>query len=441
MWAPDEKGRMTRWKGGYIEYGRAGRPTFYIRRMVEGIEYNLSTRAHSLDPALKHLARFESDPARYRPSGVDGAEPLYLTPDLVREFLAWSERPEKDGGRGNTPEWRQKQHRELLWWMSKLKDGRGRALDLRRLNLREHILAPLNGDAAQKPKAAVAPGRGHKIRVLKTLYSFLREEVHAIEPVEDPTFGKLKTPQAGVAQRKGKKKVTTRENVEAVISYLQKLSQVKQDGKLRPERALAVYADALVVQAGTGWHTTEVIRFAHNGEAIDIPPGVRREPGVVGIVVCPLHKSGSEHRTKVNQRVFDAAKRLLLHGTFSRKWYDTAVREACDRLRIERFTPANMRHTNATYAVDHAGEDPKRVSDFLGHSEATSKKFYQTYATVPKVPTIMDDPATTLDAAALAARVADLEQKLAEAQAPKNEREDAITAELEALLARVKKTG
>ncbi len=88
-WAPDAQGRDTRWEGGRIRYDRRGRSTFVIERMVQGRRYMVSTRAHSVTAALKHLARFESDPHGYTVKPREEA-PLFLSEELAEQFLTYS---------------------------------------------------------------------------------------------------------------------------------------------------------------------------------------------------------------------------------------------------------------------------------------------------------------------------------------------------------------
>src|SRR5260370_26928004 len=109
----------------------------------------VSTKAHTLSAALKQLARFEGDPANYGRKPPE-AKALYLTEELADEFIAWS-RDEKQ----NSPNWVSTQRIYLAWWRETL-FGR----DLRKLNLRDDIDAPLT-----KHKA----GRPHRIKVLKAL--------------------------------------------------------------------------------------------------------------------------------------------------------------------------------------------------------------------------------------------------------------------------------
>jgi hypothetical protein len=58
-----------------------------------------STRAHTISAALKHLARFEGDPAGYEKKDEE-EEPVFLPEPLADEFLARSRDAKK-----NSPNW------------------------------------------------------------------------------------------------------------------------------------------------------------------------------------------------------------------------------------------------------------------------------------------------------------------------------------------------
>jgi integrase len=348
--------KVAGWKRGRAWREPDGTLTFHIRRQIGGRPYEVSTGCTSLRAAMAQFERFEADPAAYSPGGVERAEPIYLDNDLSVAFLAWSK------AEGNTVQWVGKQKSCLAWWMVKLA-----RVDLRRASLRDHILPPLEG----------APGRAHKIRVLKTLYGWLRKVRHVIAAHEDPTFGALPAPPSKPAQRV-KSKVIPKEH------YL-----LVRDSLTSPWR------NALIVQAGTGWHTTEVVRFASSGTIEPLPKSMKVGNGAEGVLVCPMHKSGDTHRTAVSAEVLEAAKRLREHGAFSREWYDRAVRSACKTVKrpdgeagIPMFTPGRLRHSVATWAIE-AGAVPAAVSAFLGHkSPVTTAKFYTVHAVVPKVPTL-----------------------------------------------------
>ena len=138
------------------------------------------------------------------------------------------------------------------------------------------------------------------------------------------------------------------------------------------EHLTAPWRDALLLQAGTGWHTTEILRFAAEGSIEPLPKHAPQE-GVAGVVVCPMRKSGEPQRTRVGPEVLEAAKRLRAHGAISREWYDRAVVAACATVKrpdgevgIPKFTPGQLRHSVATWAIE-AGADPAQVAAFLGH--------------------------------------------------------------------------
>jgi len=351
-------------RGGRVRFDAKGRPVYVIRKQVAGRRFEVSTRKHTLAAALAEWERFEKDPEGYAAGLTGTAPPVHLdaepdadgVPLLTREFLRWSLRE-----KGNTPQWVTKQKAALAWWMERLG-----GVNLRRATLRDHI-----GPALEK-----AGDKATRVRVLKAFYGWLRKERHALTYAEDPTLD-LRAPPSRPAQRV-KSKVIPREH------YL-----------LVRDALTAPWRDALVVQAGTGWHTSEVVRFAASGTIEPLPKAMTVANGAVAVLVCPLHKSGDTHRTAVSTEVLDAAKRLREHGAFSREWYDRAVRSACATVKrpdgevgIPVFTPGRFRHSVATWAIE-AGADPFAVSAFLGHkSPATTKKFYATLACPPKVATL-----------------------------------------------------
>ncbi len=351
------------WEGGRKWLAVDGTTTFYIRRQVNGRRYVVSTGATTRRSALAQLERFEKDPEAYQPGGEVVREPVYLTNKNVEAFLAWSK---KD--RQNSPAWVEKQRRILAWWQKKLG-----ATNLRRATLQDHIIPPLKGSTS----------RAQRTEVIKTFYGWLRKVQHTITAHEDPTYGALPVDQGAPAQRT-KSKVIPKEH------YL-----------LAREHLIGAYRDGLDVLAGTGWHVTELVRFANTGEIEPLPKSMQVLNGAVGVLVCPRHKSGDTHRTAVSQEVLDAAARLRAAGWPADSvfpFYD-ALAGACRAVKlpvprpdgtdgIDVFSPGQFRHSVATWAFEQ-GADPAAVSAFLGHkSPATTKKFYATLATVPKIPTL-----------------------------------------------------
>lgn len=143
---------------------------------------------------------------------------------------------------------------------------------------------------------------------------------------------------------------------------------------------------AMDVQLGTGWHNTEVKRFAEGGST-EAVPGKKRK-GVAGVLVCPEAKAGNELRTPVSAKVLEAAKVLLERGSFGEAKYRDAVKAACLAAGVKDvFTPGRFRATVATAAIN-SGSDSSAVSAFLNHKDPrTAKKFYATHAVVTKIST------------------------------------------------------
>ncbi len=431
----DEKGRPVTWAGGYIRYDGKGRATFYIRQQRGGVRYDLSTRTHNERSAHDHFRRFDSDPVEYatwlRGGSADASSgtPIYLDKALRDEFLAWSAAPKTEGGKKNTPEWQAYQQREMEWWAVRLADSDGHALDLRATQnpqrerqkvTREVIFRHLDGD----PKAGIpkAGGIRKKQAILKSLYGWLRRHRRGerIGPQEDP-LAEVPNLPGGVAQANGVDKYVPQENVHAVIDKLVSRG--------------SLFGHALCVQAGTGWHTKELLRFVAGGR-VDLVPSYVREPGVTAVLVGPKHKSGKEHITKVGRTVEQSARILLgdepegdvpaldgragtfrgkgqVRGSISERHYVEAVHKTCKKLGLPRFNPAWMRHTNATHGIQ-VGAKKAAVGEFLGHAdEKMVDLHYATKAIPPKVPTIMDDAPPEDPMAALRTEVERLKAELA----------------------------
>ncbi len=354
------------WEGGLIRYGADGTATYAIRRMVNGRRWKKALAVRTEREAKIELLRFESDPAGYCGSRTEDAprpvEPIYLTPDLVERFLTWGQLSKAKGGKGNTRKWISYQKALLAWWAGKLADDNGRMLDLRKVRRADHILPALDG----------VKGVRHRREVIKALYSWLRKHLGVITAAEDPVMD-LPVGQGRVAQTQGgKNKVVSREDVLKVADYL------TDEGSR--------YGHLLTVQAATGWHTTEMSRFVASGSIIDPVPDFLREPGVVAILKVTQHKSGRPHLAKVGERAAFAARILLDEnpgldgldgrstgfyrgkgealGGISERWYYEAVKRACTKLGIKPFSPAWMRHSNATHV-----RIPAIVSAQIGHRD------------------------------------------------------------------------
>jgi integrase len=346
---------MGEWEGGYWRKNKAGRTVYYIRKRIDGRLYEVSTRATGRRAALDHLARFESDPSGYTPHGALGRDRLVLTVELAKAFTDWSEAPRSKGGKQNTRLWVNHQVRVLAWWRGVIGDR-----DLRRVDVAADIEEP----------AAKEGGTAEKIRVIKSLYGWLRKKKRILSPADDPTLDTLVTPQAtsGAGKR------------DRAISRKQFMAIRKNLG--------AAERDRLDIQGGTGWHTSELMRFARDGSIEGVPPNAPKGTGAAGVLVCPLHKGGDPIRTAVSKDVLAAARRVLDLGPFSQARYEKAVRAAARKAKVKGFGAGAVRHSVATWGVD-AGAPLSEMSAFLGHkSPLTTRRFYARFATAKKVPTL-----------------------------------------------------
>lgn len=317
---------------------------YYIRKRIEGHLYEVSTRCTSERAAHQQLQRFQANPSAYRPGGSpEGA--VYLDGPTTKEFLDWSK------AKGNTREHIKRQKSALGWWSKRIKNA-----DLRTITAAELVrhLAPLK------------VGRKNRIATIKTFFSWLTRVEHrlAIDPVADA----LTVPQSK-PQQWTEDKVIPRELYEAVRAKLE-----------------SPWREAVTVLAGTGWHVTEMRRFAAGGRIDEHPNELDREKGT-RVLLCPRTKGGAPLRTAVSPEVAAAAEVLLRHRTLSYWTFrDALIRASPDA--AQWLKPGRFRHSIATWAIN-SGADPAAVAAFLGHrSPATTRKFYATHAVPAKVPTL-----------------------------------------------------
>jgi integrase len=327
---------VGRWEGGEVLKLDDGRRAYVISKNIRGRRFRFSTRADTLQGARAVYRRFISDPDGFRLVGPKPERPpVFLDAGLVKAFLAHSE------SKGNSRHWRLEQGRHLESLRAALAGQ-----DLRGLSLQDVL--PL------------VKGNVHRIAVIKSLYSWLRKVEHRVTPAEDPTHGTLTVPQRKAGQRRLQDKAVPRANVDAVLACL--------SGRWRA---------LLELQAGTGIHTTELLRFAKTGWLEDY----RGRQAATAVMVVPLHKNGDEHRVALSDQLEQVARAVRVSGRFHVHAYHREVREACQRAGVPAYTPGRMRHSVATWMVE-AGADLASVSTFLGHrTQATTKAFYARFAT------------------------------------------------------------
>ena len=343
-------GRGRRWKGGYIRHEADGRKTFIIEREVKGQRFHVSTRAHDEDAALEHLVRFEANPLSYDPAGLAPREPLIITAELLADYL--THQLAKNS---------RKHARSMVRFLGDWAEELG-ARDLREVRLVELKRALKTWPTSHQ----------HRIIAIKGFYAWLREECEELTHAEDPSLD-LKVPQAKPEKHR-RRKAAAWEVVAAVYA------------KLNP-----TYRDALQVAGATGWHVSELRRFAREERSsIEVPVSrvVTPEGKKVIAVLCTMHKGGSMTRTSlVHPEHLEAARRIRARGTFHdetklRLALYAALDEVNDERRkkklpaFERFSLGVMRHSVATWGLE-LGASIDRVASHLEHADPrTTKRFY-----------------------------------------------------------------
>ena len=319
------------WEGGHIRQTNRG-PTYVIDRRVGGIRFHISTRCHSRQAALKHLERFEADPDNYSPA--DGRVGLAMTAALVLEFRNYQLETKR-----LSIDWANDCGRMLADWTDDLAGK-----DLRKLNVQQHI----NPILARRPSSLV-----HRVTALKGFFRWMRTQKGLLKHAEDVS---LDVPMPKVAAAKlTRKKVVEVERVRAAI-------------RTTP----LPWRDALILLVGTGWHVSELLRFAHDGELVR-----STQKGVLAVAVT-RHKTKRLTRTGIYlPETLAAAQRIREEGhACCDKVLNTHVARACLAAGVKPFTVGVLRHSVATWAIE-AGAHMKTVFEFLDHqSESTTRNFY-----------------------------------------------------------------
>jgi len=308
-----------RWSGGRLWIAKDGTRTYYGEvggRMV-------STRRNTEEEAFAEILRMNLQ--------AGTARLLPLDQKHVNQYV------DDCRSRGIDPQSCNQKRRHLEDW--------GRAI-----GPRWPTLQLLNGISA-KLKGKGARGR---VSTLKAFFTWLRQQGH-VRRQEDPTLDLAKP--------------------SAKPSDWDRLVPIEVHRRLVADLD-PKWGDLLVVLLGTGWHVSELLRFARSGSIS------------ADVLACPRHKSGEPHRTRVSPNVMVAAGRVLGRGGFSVSLFYKELGEACDRLGVERIGPGGYRHTVATAAV-RAGATPEAVAHFLGHKGSYMvKAIYAKVAVPQRVPTL-----------------------------------------------------
>ncbi len=326
------------WPGGHIRRGKR-RDVYVIERRVGGTHFHVSTRATSLTAAMKHLERFEADPDNYVPS--DGKVGLALTAELVLEYRAFQ------AEKGLSREWVNEVARNLSCWAD---DLAGR--DLLRLDLQRDI----------KPLLKKRGGRTNRTNALKGFFRWLRKEKGLLKHHQDITLD-LTAPKGRAA------KITKPKNVE--------IERVRAVAAVLPPHV----RDVLILQMGTGWHISEVRRFATGGR-IHIP----KTAGDVLAVLATEHKGGRITTTPLRAlEHLEAAQRIKVRGAIlSNNTLRMHTKRAAKAVGVEPLMLGSMRHSVSTWAIE-GGARRSEVAEFFNHRSPNTTSDHYTNAAVPTV--------------------------------------------------------
>jgi integrase len=284
----------------------------------------VSTREHTEDGALAWMIR-------EKVGGVAAAPPL--NDQWIAEYIVHCRE------RGMDPQSVKTRERQLREWRERI--------GVRRTSL--PVLAEI---------AKSMPGARNKVAALKAYFTWLRQEGR-VRRQDDPTLD--------LAKPRGKP--TDWDRLVPIEHHRRVVAWMNENGRGR-------WADLLTVLLATGWHVSELLRFVRSG-SID-----------GDVVLCPRHKSGEPHRTRVSEAALEAAGRSREAGTFSLGLFYRQVAEACDAVKVPRFGIGGYRHTVATAAI-RAGATPEEVAFFLGHKGAYMvKQIYAKVAVPKKIPTL-----------------------------------------------------
>ncbi len=327
----------VKWDGGRYRLDANGRRTYYIRRTVGGIPYDLSTGAMTERGAMEQLKRFEADPSAYHPAG-DHRDPLCLTSGLIDAYILFTETEKRNSG-----PWVSRQRKWLEWWAGRLKKT-----DLRQVRLGDHVVPALD--------TVKLGGRRARIATLKAFYSWLQKKRHAITAAENPVAS-YSIPQSRPKQWTKSRVIPEADHKSVLLA-------------LRPR-----WIPHVTLLHGVGWHISELLRFARSGEICEEDGG--------GAVLVFQHKSGRPHLARIDPHLLGHAKAVRKLGGFSESRLYRAIQDACGKAGVPRFGPGSYRHTFAT-RKNNEGASLESISDYLGHqSSQTTKRFYATLAAPP----------------------------------------------------------
>ncbi len=314
---------------------------YVIERRVAGTHFHISTRAHTLGAAMKHLERFEADPDNYKPSHQTVG--LALTSALVIEYRGFQVET-----KGVTRGWANDCQRLLADWADDLVGK-----DLLKLDLQKDVKPAL---ARRKTTLH------HRAIALKGFFKWLRKEKGLLKHHQDVTLD-LSIPKIRAS------KLTRPKNVE--------IDRVRAVAPHLTQHVL----DVLILQMGTGWHISEVRRFAPDGDLVEVARG----DGVLAVLVAE-QKNGRLTRTPLrNPEHLEAARRIKARGRIvSNNTLAYHLKRAATKAGLPAFTLGSMRHSVSTWAIER-GARMVEVAEFFDHRSKNTTNDHYANAAVPTV--------------------------------------------------------
>lgn len=335
--------RVTKqkWLGGFIRMTKSGRPTYIIEKHIHGAYFKVSTRRNTERGAIEEFERFEVDPAAYVAGLVDA---LPMTPELVMEYRAW-----QIGEKGNLTETANWNASMLRDWLKAL-SGK----DLRRVSATKDIKPAL---------AAWKTSRAGRIVALKGFYSWLRKEKGLVQHHQDP-MPDVRIPKGGSSRE-----TAPRDHPYKLVMRVYRC--LREDVR-----------DILQLLVGTGWHLSEVIRFASTGEIRKDPTGKHRA------VLVTWHKRREKAVSGLMKVAHvEAAKRIRAKGyTLGRSRLAFLMRRANYDAGIPKGQEVffgDMRHTVSTWAHE-MGEDIENTAKAFNHTDAKMLRQHYVRHAVPR---------------------------------------------------------
>lgn len=343
--------KRTEWLGGYIRWGKRG-PAFIIHRYVDGRRYHISTKCRTEAAALEQLAAFEANPEAYRPGSRGARGPVRpavvtLTADIITDYVDWMvSRPHNPASQRHAD----RHFHRLKEWLTVY---RGR--DIREVPLSE-IAEYLHDKRMQTMR----------IQALKSFCAWLRTTKYLMTRAEDPTLDLKEPPRR--ATKDYRPVAVPPEHILAVLPHLPPASR-----------------DVMVLRLGTGWHNSEVERFASTGRIYDTSGRTIMLMTAQGPQQVPLlavlkvrHKIGGETNTPIlYPEHLAAAKRIQARGRIPNQLtLNRHTSQACAAAGVPRFLNWHLRHSVVSNALQE-GADLEHASVFVGHlSVDTTQRHY-----------------------------------------------------------------